>query len=328
MWRRLCCLLVCVQSSDPNIAPSDSNSFSVREPWHLYQFPSLAYNFSLLDNAIVQSDSLCQHPPHLLSFDECLGLSYQSHRTLRQFYFSSVLEALFNVTTTLHFSLLMGFSYGLESCPSPSLSSVSFPPLDICFFGNIAPSVILLALLSCPAHRITVLNFDRLDLVAALTQLRLEFPNRSIKWIYGSYLSYFPPPAPPPHCNYLFIDEPSSHEFSYLLLPPIPSPVDLNHKQTSDNEEETLLSPCRGNGMIVQFQPYPSPWASGVSVLTEVYQRQGMTIDWRMETIVTDLTENASIRDYEGQQPPGSPLVSPQLTHTGRVPLSALSSPC
>jgi hypothetical protein len=322
-----------VESSNAEQTPNDSPTFSVPQPWHLYEFPSsISSNFSLLDSSIRQSISLCHKITHLIPFDECLGLGYQSHRTLRQFHFASALETYFNVSSShsLEFSLLLAFSYGLESCRSSSFSPshLSPPPLDLCFFGNISPSVILFALLSCPHYQISVFNFDRLDLFAALSQFRLHFPTRSIKWIYGSYQTFFPSPTPPPQCNYIIIDENSSRELSLLALPPVPSPRELFSSTDKEEEEEGLLSPCRGNGMIVHFRPFQSTTRpgtgtldDGVSVLTSAYQRRGIVIDWRMETIATDLTENVSIRDYEG----GSTSL-PLPPHGDRVPVSSLSS--
>jgi hypothetical protein len=263
---------------------------------------TLTLPFHLKNHVIFESDSICKEIAPLCnySYDECLSLNYQSHRTLRQSDYESYLHKY--SLPKYFFSLFLGYSYAFETC-SDLMKQIQ--PIDVCFIGNISPAIILMAILSCDLYQITVLNFNQNQLYDALMQFQLDFPHRSIRWIFGSYTSYFPPNAPPPHCNVIIIDETSSLGFANYEILPIPSPVKANHL----HEEDSLLLPCRGNGLVLQYHSMTEQ-TNGASVLAAAYKKLGISIDWRMETISTDFSDDVSIRDYEGLVSTQPPLLS------------------
>jgi hypothetical protein len=283
-------------------------------PFYFYHFPPpfaasppLILPFHLKNHVLIESDSICQKisPLFNYTYDECLSLNYQSHRTFRQTYYESFLHKY--SLPSYYFSLFLGYSYGLETCPEDLMKHIL--PIDVCFFGNVSPAVILITLLTCDHYRINVFDFNQNQLYQALTQFRLDFPDRSIKWIFGGYSSYFPPDSSPPNCNVIVIDEASSIGLADSDNLPIPSPVEIINL----DEEDSLLLPCQGKGLIVQFHSLAEK-TNGSSLLASAYKRRGISIDWRMEIISTDFSENVSILDYEGDLIEQSSYSSPSLT--------------
>lgn len=258
---------------------SYSSTSEVIRPFHLIRHP------------VKESLDLCHNISSLLDYSmgECLGLSLQAHRTLRLLYFETFFQR-YDIPL-VHFSSLLSFSYGIETCDI----SETKQPIDVCFFGNTPVSVILMTILSCESYRVNVFHFTNSALSDMLSWFQNDFPYRSIRWIYGSYLSYNSLHSPPPHCNIIMIDEPSALELADIPNFPIPSPM-LVH---SINDTEFLLRPCLGNGLLIFYQPL-SETTIGISHLTSTYRSRGVTINWRLTSISTTLSENVSPRDYEG----------------------------
>ncbi len=204
MWRRFgFVFFLLLNSSESQKNDTTTDSLTVTEPWHILNIsisPSLSsslssprpsssslspssfllYNLSLSLSSFLASQSLCESLSLLdYELEECLSLSIQSHRTLRLFLVESYLQKL--EIEPVDFSRILAYSYFFENCPT----HVTIP-IDICFFGEFSPSVLLTALLSCDSYRLKLFNIYSRDFQVILYQLRQLFPKRFIRWIPGT----------------------------------------------------------------------------------------------------------------------------------------------
>jgi hypothetical protein len=182
-----------------------------REPWHILKIASQTFNVSLTSPAFLEAQKLClslkDYDP-----DECLSLALQTHRTSRQVQLDSFASELGWETNEA--GRLLAYSYAFEPCPHDLQT-----PINVCFFGEIPPLVVLFALLSCDLYRLQFLNVFDTEAQRTLLRFRELFPSRAIQWIPGRDC-----PFPPPLCSPSFPPAPP------LDLDP---PLDLTPEQVT-----------------------------------------------------------------------------------------------
>jgi hypothetical protein len=286
-----------------------------RESWHQLTVASQTLNLSLTSPGFLEAEKFCfglQSHGVSYEFENCLSLALQSHRTLRQSYIET--HAAEIGLETHQFSRLLAYSYAFESCPGspsgepqpnhdPNIRPLPPLPIDICFFGEISPLVILQALLSCDRYRLNFFNIYDAQTQLKLILWRQHFPHREIRWIPGHYSAFFPPPFSSPLCHVIHLTPQSATEFSLLDSPPVPTPLPL---PPSSDPELYSHFPCQGSGMVLLLSPIPAPSATtddGDSLrlsLAQRYNTSGVTLDWRLHVISADTTTNLSKKDSEG----------------------------
>lgn len=151
--------------------------FTIKEPWHVLNIDSHRLNLSLTSSSLTVAQKLC---PELKEYEleDCIALVMQSHRTIRQSYLDTMATEI--GLRSMEFSRLLAYSYAIESCPDDDES-----PLDICFFGEVSPLVLIFTLLSCERYHLKIFNVFDTESELALIFLRQLYPNRSIQWITG-----------------------------------------------------------------------------------------------------------------------------------------------
>jgi hypothetical protein len=168
MW---CFLLLLVL-----IDPQKTQSHEL--PWYMLNIGTQTFNVSLTSPAIQEAQKLCPHLEKEYDLDECLSLALQTHRTLRLIHLNSRASKLGWVP--LEAGRLLAYSYAFEPCPRDLQT-----PIQLCFFGDIPPLVILLALVSCDLYRFQFFNIFDTETQRTLLHFRELFPHRVIQWIPG-----------------------------------------------------------------------------------------------------------------------------------------------